>query len=219
MRRRSKDSEAVLLRRSGPRFRALGARAAQRRRVLRHSSRERRPTRQRWTTAFGKRCTTRVPRRSPLRSLQLRAADRTGRSFCAAWCSGTRSRPASAWRWGARTTSTGTTPEPSGQFGAAAAAGSLLRLDEEAFANALALVGTFSAGLQQAFRPRDHGQAAARGPGCRSRPSGGAARIARSSQLAGRAGRRCRHRPSHEYRARLVGRSVHRSAATSTSRG
>jgi 2-methylcitrate dehydratase PrpD len=39
-----------------------------------------------------------------------------------------------------------------GAFGAAAAAGSLLCLDEEAFANALALVGTFSAGLQQAFR-------------------------------------------------------------------
>jgi len=39
-----------------------------------------------------------------------------------------------------------------GAFGAAAAAGSLLGLDEKAFANALALVGTFSAGLQQAFR-------------------------------------------------------------------
>ena len=39
-----------------------------------------------------------------------------------------------------------------GAFGAAAAAGSLLRLDEQAFANALALVGTFTAGLQQAFR-------------------------------------------------------------------
>src|SRR6478672_6834593 len=39
-----------------------------------------------------------------------------------------------------------------GAFGAAAAAGSLLCLDEQAFANALALVGTFTAGLQQAFR-------------------------------------------------------------------
>jgi 2-methylcitrate dehydratase PrpD len=39
-----------------------------------------------------------------------------------------------------------------GAFGAAAAAGSLLGLSEEAFANALALVATFSAGLQQAFR-------------------------------------------------------------------
>jgi len=39
-----------------------------------------------------------------------------------------------------------------GTFGAAAAAGSLLRLDETAFAHALALAGTFTAGLQQAFR-------------------------------------------------------------------
>jgi 2-methylcitrate dehydratase PrpD len=39
-----------------------------------------------------------------------------------------------------------------GSFGAAAAAGSLLRLDEEAFAHALALAATFTAGLQQAFR-------------------------------------------------------------------
>ncbi|WP_418316145.1 MmgE/PrpD family protein [Piscinibacter sakaiensis] len=39
-----------------------------------------------------------------------------------------------------------------GSFGAAAAAGFLLGLDEQAFANALAMTGTFSAGLQQAFR-------------------------------------------------------------------
>ncbi|WP_066340381.1 MmgE/PrpD family protein [Azohydromonas lata] len=39
-----------------------------------------------------------------------------------------------------------------GAFGAAAAAGSLLGLDETSFAHALALAGTFSAGLQQAFR-------------------------------------------------------------------
>jgi 2-methylcitrate dehydratase PrpD len=39
-----------------------------------------------------------------------------------------------------------------GSFGAAAAAGSLLRLDEPAFAHALALATTFTAGLQQAFR-------------------------------------------------------------------
>lgn len=39
-----------------------------------------------------------------------------------------------------------------GTFGAAAAAGSLLQLDETAFAHALALAGTFAAGLQQAFR-------------------------------------------------------------------
>lgn len=39
-----------------------------------------------------------------------------------------------------------------GSFGAAAAAGSLLRLEEDAFAQALALAGTFTAGLQQAFR-------------------------------------------------------------------
>ena len=39
-----------------------------------------------------------------------------------------------------------------GTFGAAAAAGSLLGLDEAAFANALAIAGTFAAGLQQAFR-------------------------------------------------------------------
>lgn len=39
-----------------------------------------------------------------------------------------------------------------GSFGAAAAAASLLRLDEGAFAHALALAGTFTAGLQQAFR-------------------------------------------------------------------
>ena len=39
-----------------------------------------------------------------------------------------------------------------GSFGAAAAAGSLLRLDEDAFAHALALAATFTAGLQQAFR-------------------------------------------------------------------
>ncbi len=39
-----------------------------------------------------------------------------------------------------------------GSFGAAAAAGSLLRLDEDAFAQALALAATFTAGLQQAFR-------------------------------------------------------------------
>jgi 2-methylcitrate dehydratase PrpD len=39
-----------------------------------------------------------------------------------------------------------------GSFGAAAAAGSLLRLNEDAHAQALALAATFSAGLQQAFR-------------------------------------------------------------------
>lgn len=39
-----------------------------------------------------------------------------------------------------------------GTFGAAAAAGHLLGLDEAAFANALAMAGTFTAGLQQAFR-------------------------------------------------------------------
>lgn len=39
-----------------------------------------------------------------------------------------------------------------GSFGAAAAAASLLRLDEGAFAQALALAATFTAGLQQAFR-------------------------------------------------------------------
>jgi 2-methylcitrate dehydratase PrpD len=39
-----------------------------------------------------------------------------------------------------------------GSFGAAAAAASLWRLSEEAFAHALALAATFTAGLQQAFR-------------------------------------------------------------------
>ena len=39
-----------------------------------------------------------------------------------------------------------------GVFGAAAAAASLLRLDETAYTNALAIAATFSAGLQQAFR-------------------------------------------------------------------
>lgn len=39
-----------------------------------------------------------------------------------------------------------------GSFGAAAAAASLLKLDEAAFANALAIAATFTAGLQQAFR-------------------------------------------------------------------
>lgn len=39
-----------------------------------------------------------------------------------------------------------------GSFGAAAAAAGLLRLEEEAFAHALALAATFTAGLQQAFR-------------------------------------------------------------------
>lgn len=39
-----------------------------------------------------------------------------------------------------------------GSFGAAAAAASLLRVDEDAFAQALALAATFTAGLQQAFR-------------------------------------------------------------------
>lgn len=39
-----------------------------------------------------------------------------------------------------------------GTFGAAAAAGGLLRLDHDAFANALATAATFAAGLQQAFR-------------------------------------------------------------------
>lgn len=39
-----------------------------------------------------------------------------------------------------------------GSFGAAAAAASLLRLDEDATAQALALAATFTAGLQQAFR-------------------------------------------------------------------
>jgi 2-methylcitrate dehydratase PrpD len=39
-----------------------------------------------------------------------------------------------------------------GIFGAAAAAAGVLRLDEAAFANALATAATFSAGLQQAFR-------------------------------------------------------------------
>ena len=39
-----------------------------------------------------------------------------------------------------------------GTFGAAAAAGGLLELDESAFAHALATAATFAAGLQQAFR-------------------------------------------------------------------
>lgn len=39
-----------------------------------------------------------------------------------------------------------------GSFGAAAAAASLLRLDETAFAHALAIAATMTAGLQQAFR-------------------------------------------------------------------
>lgn len=39
-----------------------------------------------------------------------------------------------------------------GSFGAAAAAASLLRLDEDGFAHSLALAATFTAGLQQAFR-------------------------------------------------------------------
>ncbi|WP_280151847.1 MmgE/PrpD family protein [Piscinibacter sp. XHJ-5] len=39
-----------------------------------------------------------------------------------------------------------------GTFGAAAAAGVLLGLDEASFAHALAMAGTFAAGLQQAFR-------------------------------------------------------------------
>lgn len=39
-----------------------------------------------------------------------------------------------------------------GSFGAAAAAASLLKLDEDAFAHALAIAATFAAGLQQAFR-------------------------------------------------------------------
>ncbi|MDR7151932.1 2-methylcitrate dehydratase PrpD [Hydrogenophaga palleronii] len=39
-----------------------------------------------------------------------------------------------------------------GSFGAAAAAASLLKLDEAAYANALAIAATFTAGLQQAFR-------------------------------------------------------------------
>jgi 2-methylcitrate dehydratase PrpD len=39
-----------------------------------------------------------------------------------------------------------------GSFGAAAAAGAILGLDEVAFAHALAMAGTFTAGLQQAFR-------------------------------------------------------------------
>lgn len=39
-----------------------------------------------------------------------------------------------------------------GSFGAAAAAASLLQLDEAAFAHALAIIATFTAGLQQAFR-------------------------------------------------------------------
>jgi 2-methylcitrate dehydratase PrpD len=39
-----------------------------------------------------------------------------------------------------------------GSFGAAAAAACLLKLDEQAFAHALAIAATFTAGLQQAFR-------------------------------------------------------------------
>ncbi|QTN22230.1 MmgE/PrpD family protein [Rhizobacter sp. AJA081-3] len=39
-----------------------------------------------------------------------------------------------------------------GSFGAAAAAGSVMRLDEDSFAQALALAATFTAGLQQSFR-------------------------------------------------------------------
>jgi len=45
-----------------------------------------------------------------------------------------------------------------GSFGAAAAAASLLRLDEGAFAQALALAATFTAGLQQAFRTEAMGK-------------------------------------------------------------
>lgn len=57
-----------------------------------------------------------------------------------------------------------------GSFGAAAAAGTILGLDEAAFAQALAMAGTFTAGLQQAFRseamakPLHAGRAAE--PGC-----------------------------------------------------
>lgn len=39
-----------------------------------------------------------------------------------------------------------------GSFGAAAAAAAVMKLDEQAFAHALALAATFAAGLQQAFR-------------------------------------------------------------------
>lgn len=46
-----------------------------------------------------------------------------------------------------------------GTFGAAAAAGSLLGLDETGFAHALALAATFTAGLQQAFRGETMGKA------------------------------------------------------------
>lgn len=45
-----------------------------------------------------------------------------------------------------------------GSFGAAAAAGSLMGLDEEAYAQALALAATFTAGLQQAFRSESMGK-------------------------------------------------------------
>jgi 2-methylcitrate dehydratase PrpD len=43
-----------------------------------------------------------------------------------------------------------------GCFGAAAAAAELLKLDQSRFAHALAMVATFSAGLQQAFRMDSH---------------------------------------------------------------
>jgi 2-methylcitrate dehydratase PrpD len=45
-----------------------------------------------------------------------------------------------------------------GSFGAAAAAGSLMGLDEDAYAQALALAATFTAGLQQAFRSESMGK-------------------------------------------------------------
>ena len=59
-----------------------------------------------------------------------------------------------------------------GSFGAAAAAGSLLRLNEDAFAHALALAATFTAGLQQAFRTEAMAKPLHAGPRRRGRRSG-----------------------------------------------
>ena len=123
---------------------------------------------------------------------------------CAAWCSATRSPRASASRWAARTTSTGTTPARWAASALPPLPAALLGLDEAAFAHALAMAGTFTAGLAAGLPLGSDGQAAARRPRRGGRAAGGATGGARRAQFARHPRWRGRPGPSHEHRARLV---------------
>ena len=106
-----------------------------------------------------------------------------------------------------------------GSFGAAAAAASLLRLDEAGL-RARAGHGRHLHRRAAAGLPLGgHGQAAARRPRRRGRCAGRATGGRGHAQFARRAGRRIGPGPGHERRARLVDGRRHAGRRTSTSRG